>query len=229
MYKFYRQRSRKHHEKNIFRGKPSVLSANHMGWPAWPSASTQIARTGCETIAPPLTKITLCFFEKAPAVSRGIHTVPEMFCCFFVWNCHFISNLQHVGAGSCHLNVIATLWSSKFENLNVYGICQMWCSWFSCSPPARWELLDFMSDARLLLLCQLLVTAGLAGPPLTGLDRSGRRRTSSASSWSQWASPDLHCQLSSAVGLAGLQPARVGALWALPDLNRTSTATSKAI
>ena len=54
---------------------------------------------------------------------------------------------------------------------------------------------------------------------------------------SQWASPDLICQLLivpdrcrpprastgeslSAVGLAGPQPARFGALWASPDLNR---------
>ena len=79
----------------------------------------------------------------------------------------------------------------------------------SFSPPARWGLLDFMSDARLLLL----------PPP---------RRFSSASSWSQWASPDLICQLLIAVSLAGshlpaldrLQPARAWALWASPDLNR---------
>ena len=43
----------------------------------------------------------------------------------------------------------------------------------------------------------------LAGPPLPALDRSGPRRTSTDSSWSQWASPDLICQLWIAVGLAG--------------------------
>ena len=91
----------------------------------------------------------------------------------------------------------------------------------------------------------------LAGPHLPALDRSGPRRTSSASSWSRWASPDLHCQLWIAVGLAGPQPARVnrresescgprrtstgvglagpqlarfGALWASPDLNRRDSA-----
>ena len=110
----------------------------------------------------------------------------------------------------------------------------------SISPPARWGLLDFMSDARLLLLvvtllplspssplppspdliCQLLIAVIFAGHHLPVLDRSGRRRTSSASSWSQWASSDLICQLSIAVGLAGPQPARVWALWASPDLNR---------
>ena len=65
-------------------------------------------------------------------------------------------------------------------------------------------------------------SAFLAGPHLPALDRSGRRRTSSASSWSQSASPDFICQLLIAVGLAGLQPARVWALWA----RRTSTGKS---
>ena len=105
--------------------------------------------------------------------------------------------------------------------------CRFESCWVCFSPPARWGLLDFMSDVQLLLL----------PPP---------HRISSASSWSQWASPDLHCQLSIAgglaapqparvwaVGLAGpstgegrrawaspdLQPARVGALWASPDRN----------
>ena len=75
----------------------------------------------------------------------------------------------------------------------------------SCPPPSS-----------LLLLLVLL----LAGPHLPALDRSGPRRISSASSWLQWASPDLNCQLSIAVGLAGPQPARARSLWASPDLNR---------
>ena len=127
-----------------------------------------------------------------------------------------------------------------------------------------------MSAARLLLLL-------LAGPHLPPLDRSGPRRTSSASSWSQcaassrsqcpwrtptasaqslWTSPDFNrreserCALAgpqllarnrcgprrpstgeslSAVGFAGLQPARFGVLWASPDFNRTSTARNKPI
>ena len=70
--------------------------------------------------------------------------------------------------------------------------------------PARWGLLDFMSDARLLLLppspppsspdliCQLLIAVGLAGPPLPALDCCGPRRTSTASSHSLWASPDFN-------------------------------------
>ena len=95
-----------------------------------------------------------------------------------------------------------------------------------------------------------------AGPHLAALDCSDSRRTSSASSWLQWSSPDLICQLLiavvvaglhlpaldrsgprrtstceslSAVGLAGLQPVRFGAPWASPDSNRTSTARNKAI
>ena len=141
-------------------------------------------------------------------------------------------------------------------------VCMVYIASF-CSPPARWGLLDFMSDARLLalvllprpssfllppssflvlprhlvlprpsssflvlprpsssspdLICQLLIAVGLAGVHLPALDRSEPRRISSASSWSQWASQDHN---RSAVGLAGLQPARVGAPWALPDFNR---------
>ena len=86
-----------------------------------------------------------------------------------------------------------------------------------------------MSDARLLLASFV--------PP---------RRTSFASSCLQWALPDLHCQLSIAVGLAGPAlpaldrrasldlngesrsavglAARFGALWASPDLNRRDSA-----
>ena len=88
------------------------------------------------------------------------------------------------------------------------------------SPPARWGLLDFMLDARLLLLhpssffLLLLPPSSLAGSHLPALDRrepaldtNGPRRTSTSESLS-------------AVGLAGLQPARVGALWASPDFNR---------
>ena len=47
----------------------------------------------------------------------------------------------------------------------------------------------------------------LAGCHLPALDRSGSRRTSTGEGLS-------------AVGFAGLQPARVGALWASPDFNR---------
>ena len=73
----------------------------------------------------------------------------------------------------------------------------------------------------------------LAGPHLPALDWSGPRRISTASSRSQWASPDLHCQLSIAVGLAGPplpaldrsgprrnSTASSRSQWASPDLNR---------
>ena len=60
----------------------------------------------------------------------------------------------------------------------------------------------------------------LAGPPLPALDRSGPRRTSTASSRSQWPLPDLHCQLSITVGLAGPPTARARSLWASPDVHR---------
>ena len=85
----------------------------------------------------------------------------------------------------------------------------------------------------------------LAGHHLLALDRSGPRRTSTASSRSQWASPDLireseRCgprrtsageslsavgrtstgEIRIAVGFAGPQPARFGALCASPDLHR---------
>ena len=60
----------------------------------------------------------------------------------------------------------------------------------------------------------------LAGPHLPALDCSGLRWISTASSRSPRALPDLLCQLLITVGLAGLQPARVGALRASPDLNR---------
>ena len=63
----------------------------------------------------------------------------------------------------------------------------------------------------------------LAGSHLPALDRSGPRRTSSASSWSQGASPDLICQLLIAMVLAGLQQARIWALWTSPDFNRPNS------
>ena len=114
------------------------------------------------------------------------------------------------------------------------------------SPPARWGLLDFMSDARLLLLPSFFLLPPpsssffRAGPHLPAPDRSGPRRISSASSWSRESE---RCgprrtstgeessvvglarpQPSSSVGLAGPQPARCCAPWASPE-----TARNKAI
>ena len=96
------------------------------------------------------------------------------------------------------------------------------------SPPARWGLLDFIRAVllllRLLLLVLLLLLAvqipvGTAGPQPRVADRSGHCRTSTASSRSQWALPDLNRDFQIAVGTAGPQPR-------LPDRSghcRTST------
>ena len=98
------------------------------------------------------------------------------------------------------------------------------CEYFS--PPARWGLLDFMLVARLLLLHPSSFSFFLAASHLPALDRREPRLISSASSWYQWSSPDFNRRESercgprrtstgeslSAVGLAGLQPARVWAL-----------------
>eukprot|EP00435_Cladocopium_sp_Y103_P024901 s1510_g6.t1 len=80
---------------------------------------------------------------------------------------------------------------------------------------------------------QLQIAGGTAGRQLRAPDRSGHCRTSSASSRSQWALPDLNCKLPIAVGNAGPQPrgpdpsgqrrtstASSRSQWATPDLNR---------
>ena len=123
---------------------------------------------------------------------------------------------------------------------------------FHCSPPARWGLLDFIRAVllRLLhLLCllrlltrrlllavqipvgtagpqprELQIAVGTAGPQPRLPGRSGHCPTSTASSRSQWALPDLNRELQIPVGTAGPQPR-------LPDRSghcRTSTATSRS-
>ena len=65
---------------------------------------------------------------------------------------------------------------------------------------------------------------GTAGPPPRAQDPSGHCRTSTATSRSQWALPDLNRDFQIAVGTAGPQPR-------LPDRSghcRTSTATSRS-
>ena len=105
------------------------------------------------------------------------------------------------------------------------------------SPPARWGLLDFIRAVLLLLrllrlLCLLTrrlllavqIPVGTAGPQPQLPGRSGHCRTSTASSRSQWALPDLNRELQIPVGTAGPQPR-------LPDRSghcRTSTATSRS-
>ena len=84
---------------------------------------------------------------------------------------------------------------------------------FLVLPPPRW--ISFASSwsqwASPDFICQLLIAVSLAGSHLPALDRSGARRTSTSEGLS-------------AVGLAGLQPARVGALWASPNFNRRDLA-----
>ena len=86
----------------------------------------------------------------------------------------------------------------------------------------------------LVLQCrQLQIAVGTAGLHLPAPDRSGHCGTSSASSRSQWALPDLNCKRLIAVGNAGPQPrapdpsghcrtscASSRSQWATPDLNR---------
>ena len=57
-------------------------------------------------------------------------------------------------------------------------------------------------------------------PPPRSPDPSGHSRTSTASSRSQWALPDLHRELQIPVGTAGPQPRLPGRTWHCPDLNR---------
>ena len=91
------------------------------------------------------------------------------------------------------------------------------------SPPARWGLLDFIRAVLLLLrllrlLCRLLlrlltcrlllavqIPVGTAGPQPRLPGRSGHCRTSTATSRSQWALPDLNRDFQIAVGTAGPQ------------------------
>eukprot|EP00435_Cladocopium_sp_Y103_P056676 s118_g19.t1 len=76
------------------------------------------------------------------------------------------------------------------------------------------------------------IPVGTAGPQRRAPDPSGQRRTSTASSRSQWAPPDLNRELQIPVGTAGPQPrapdpsghcrtstASSRSQWALPDLN----------
>ena len=103
------------------------------------------------------------------------------------------------------------------------------------APPSSCPFLpSFLLPSSPDRICQLLIAVVLAGPHLPALDRSGPRRTSTASSRWQWASPDFNRRESaccgprrtstgeslSAVGLSGPQPAGFGALWASPDFNR---------
>ena len=110
------------------------------------------------------------------------------------------------------------------------------CTYMDCSPPARWGLLDFIRAVLLLLLLLLLllhlrillrhllrlllavqIPVGTAGPPPRAPDPSGHCQTSTASSRSQWALPDLNYDFQVAVGRTPTATSRLQ--WALPDLN----------
>ena len=93
----------------------------------------------------------------------------------------------------------------------------MWAGRDLFSTPVRWGLLDFMSASRLCLRLLLLLLV---------------RRTSTASSWSQWSLPDPKSNLRIKVSHAGPQlqardrsgPRRTrtatsGSKWSPPDLN----------
>ena len=67
------------------------------------------------------------------------------------------------------------------------------------------------------------------GPRQRGSERCGARRTSTGEIRSTVGLRTSTGEIRIAVGLAGPQPARFCAPWASPDLNRTSTATNKAI
>ena len=79
------------------------------------------------------------------------------------------------------------------------------CISMSCAlwlfPTCQVRIVRFFQRCLVLLLLLLLL------PPLSllALHRSGHHRTSTASSWSHWSSPDLNCQLPIAVGTAGPQ------------------------
>ena len=131
---------------------------------------------------------------------------------------------------------------------NKHTIVDQGCSWTTplkkklddvFFSPARWGLLDFNRALLLLRLLRLLtrrlllavqIPVGTAGRVT---DRSGHCRTSTATSRSQWALPDLNREIQIPVGTAGPQPrapdpsghcrtsiATSRSQWALPDLNR---------
>ena len=166
---------------------------------------------------------TLQFFNGDPSVKKCLNVNASSF-----WLCAF----------SCSCKTWSLTWRLHFRRKNN---SEMRCF----SPFARCGLLDFMWDARLLLLpssffllllpsswpdlicqllitgsspdliCKLLIAVGLAGPHLPALDCCGPRRTSTARSRSEWASPDLNRRESELCGprLAGPQPARFGSLY----------------
>ena len=100
----------------------------------------------------------------------------------------------------------------RFVSTKLFPTCQVRVVRFyvRCAAPPSFFLLLPPSSFFLLLFAGPHLEAlavSLAGSHLPALDSNGPRRTSTGESLS-------------AVGLAGPQPARVGALWASPDFNR---------
>ena len=136
----------------------------------------------------------------------------------------------------CHLQ---QLWESR-QNIMAYGFQVIWIYininiwiylilYFFPHLPGEGGLLDFIRAVllrlRILLLhlLRLLLLLAVRSQPRLP-DRSGHCRTSTASSRSQWALPDLNRELQIPVGTAGPQPR-------LPDRSghcRTTTATSRS-
>ena len=96
-------------------------------------------------------------------------------------------------------SIISTIFRNFWWLFNLFHkiLCELCASFLFLPPPPS------SSSSSPDLICQFLIAVGLAGPHLPALDCSGPRRTSTASSWPQWASPDLICQLWIAVGPAG--------------------------
>ena len=116
---------------------------------------------------------------------------------------------------------INSLMDGKVIGVVFFPTCQMRVVSFyvRCAAPPSSCPSSFFPLSSPDLICRLLIGVGLAGLHLPALDRSDRRRTSSASAWSQWSSPDLFCQHLMAVGLAGPQ-LLARDRWASPDFNR---------
>ena len=123
---------------------------------------------------------------------------------------HDLKNLCHsqITTAHRHLSIYVHIVFMKFfcgrqRFVSFFPTCQV-----------RVVTVDFIR-AVLLLLLRLLtrrlllavqIPVGTAGPPPRAPDPSGHCRTSTASSRSQWALPDLNRELQIPVGTAGPQP-----------------------
>ena len=104
-----------------------------------------------------------------------------------IQNIHRIENVrtppQAYVHQHAHVHTHVHVHIHRHVHKNVFPTCQMKVVRFyvrCAAPPASCHL-SFPSSSPD-LHCQLSIAVGLAGPPLPALDRSGPRRTSSASS-----------------------------------------------